>query len=146
MIRVGVPQRRNGKVHYARRWILFCPVVIRNVPKSGLCIEKDKKKQQCPWCGWNSKQKIPCFRFFYAPLSGQYREEGHCLTAWSGRTLHEWHVFTNKSPTAAADPKVLADVHFHGGKWLLINRALDDMMSATGRPVAPWSSGRADKW
>ncbi|NCC60414.1 MAG: serine/threonine protein kinase [Verrucomicrobiae bacterium] len=110
-----------GNAHCSEKWFVY---------------REDQKKQVCPWCGWKLKQKIPYFRFYYAPLAGQYRDEGHGLTGWSGRTLHEWHVFRNKQPNASSDSRVMADVHFHEGKWLLVNRALDDMTSATGRPVA----------
>lgn len=49
--------------------------------------------------------------------------------------LHEWHVLYDKRPDENADPTPLADVQFYQGKWLLINRGLDSMLSPSGNPV-----------
>lgn len=96
---------------------------------------RDGEAPKCPVCGWMHKTTIPVLEFHYSPRAGQFRPEGHCLTAWHQRQLHKWHVFRNVKPVAGADPEVLAYVLFHQGQWLLVNKNLEAMVSPAGNPV-----------
>jgi hypothetical protein len=90
---------------------------------------------KCPWCGWQLREPTPVLDFHYAARTGQYRAEQHCLVAWNGRRLHRWHVFRGEDPVEGVDQEVLAYVSFYQGRWILINKALDGMISPSGNPV-----------
>jgi hypothetical protein len=53
----------------------------------------------------------------------------------------KWHVFDNVQPNEslsdAERSESLADCQFYGGRWLLINRKLQNMVSPGGNRVAP---------
>ena len=107
---------------------------------NGSCDEKwfvyrESHRPQCPWCGWKLKNPMPVLEFHYAPRKGQFRPENHSLVAWDKRTIHQWHVFTDKKPDENTNPESLADIQFYQGQWILINRQLDSMVSPSGNPV-----------
>jgi serine/threonine protein kinase len=92
----------------------------------------------CPWCRWQQREPVPVLEFHY-PLSGrrgQYRPEGHRLAAHDQRRLHRWHVYRHVRPGEGVDEEVLAYVARQHGRWLLVNRALDSLVSPAGNPVA----------
>ncbi len=95
----------------------------------------EQKHQNCPWCGWKLKQKLPVLEFHYAPRRGQFRPENHCLVAWDQRRLHLWHVYTHIQPIEGVDKSTMAYVAFHQGQWILINKDLDSLISPSGNPV-----------
>ncbi|MDB4416025.1 serine/threonine-protein kinase [Akkermansiaceae bacterium] len=89
----------------------------------------------CPWCGNKPRRETPILDLHYAPRPGQFRPQNHSVVAWDKRTLHEWHVYSNKRMDENSDPTGLADVQFYNGQWILINRELDSMVSPSGNPV-----------
>ena len=98
-------------------------------------VQIDGRKLKCPWCGWQQSSPIPVLDFHYAPRPGQFRSENHRLVAWNQRSIHEWHVYSNRRPDEKANPKPLADVQYYQNQWILINRELDSMVSPAGNPV-----------
>jgi len=97
-------------------------------------IYRKGEKPRCPWCGTKIKSRTPVLEFYYMPRD-RVISLNHHLTAWNQRTLHEWHVFSDKNFDERADPTILADVAFYQGRWILINRKLEDMFSSKGKPV-----------
>ncbi len=91
----------------------------------------------CPWCGWRQREPTPILEFYFAPpgRKGHYRREGHCLAAHDQRRLHRWHVFRNFHPGEGVDAEPLAYVARESGRWLLVNRDLDSLISPAGNPV-----------
>ena len=82
-------------------------------------------------------ERVPLLEFFYSPQgrSGQFRLEGHKLTAHDQRRLHRWHVFSNVKPAEGVEEDVLAYITRQQGRWLLVNRALNSLVSPAGNPV-----------
>jgi hypothetical protein len=92
---------------------------------------------RCPWCRWEQTEPLPVLDFHYPPAGrrGQYRAESHCLTGHDGRCLHRWHVYRNVRPAEGVDAEVLAYIARQQGQWLLVNRALDSLVSPAGNWV-----------
>jgi serine/threonine protein kinase len=110
-----------GNPQCPEKWFVYCPA---------------SAKVACPWCGWKMTARIPLLHFYSSRIPGQYIAEGYGITGWNRRTLNEWHISANISPNATVTPSVMAEVCHHHGKWLLVNRRLHDMVSASGKPVA----------
>jgi hypothetical protein len=53
----------------------------------------------------------------------------------------KWHVYDNIQPNEslsdAERSELLADCQFYGGRWLLINRKLQNVVSPGGNRIAP---------
>ena len=95
----------------------------------------EQEKPRCPFCSWKLQEQIPVLEFYYAPRRGQWRPEGHCLVAWNQRPLHVWHIFRDRQPTVCAENESQAYVAFHQGRWILVNKHLDSLLSASDTPV-----------
>ena len=95
----------------------------------------DGKKQKCPWCGVKPFGPFPVVDLHFAPRPGQYRNEGRQVVCHNEKKLHEWHVLSNKRMDEYSNTTLLADVQFHQGNWLMINRDLNTLVSDGGNPV-----------
>jgi hypothetical protein len=97
----------------------------------------DGQPIRCPWCKTEQREPVPLLEFFYSPQGrrGQYRDEKYKLTAHDQRRLHRWHVFSNVKPSEGVDEEVLAYITKQQGHWLLVNRALNTLVSPAGNPV-----------
>lgn len=89
----------------------------------------------CPRCRWKLDTPTPVLEFFDPRDNGQSRPDGDCLVAWHQRTLHQWHVCGDGKPVAGVEPEEQARVVFHQGRWLLVNKELDSLVSPGGTPV-----------
>lgn len=99
----------------------------------------DLQRPVCPFCGTRLKGR-EILRFTFQresrAQSGQWSPAGEMIVA--GHTpLYKWHVFSNVSPDEKADDIAQAYVLRHEGKWLLVNQALDGMLSPSGNAVLP---------
>src|SRR5207244_11051256 len=77
------------------------------------------------------------WEFFDGPQwrGGQSGSEGHKLTAHDTRRLHRWNVSWNAKPAEGVQEDVLAYITRQQGRWLLVNRALNSLVSPAGNPV-----------
>ena len=100
--------------------------------ESGWLFYADRTPPKCPWCGHQQTEPV-----LILELQSPDRDERDQIrvVGWHGRTLHEWHVFEDKPADETADPRPLAHVVQHQGMWLLVNDALDEMVTASGNPV-----------
>lgn len=91
----------------------------------------NSRKPKCPFCGKSFKDVLPVIDLYYCPKQGEsFRSENHRLMVYTKQNLYKWHVnrfiFPNEK-LMEQDKKPVGDFHFHNGKWILINRALDSM-------------------
>jgi serine/threonine protein kinase len=95
------------------------------------------ERPRCPWCGWQLIEPMPVLELHFNPAGrkGTYRLEGHCLVGHHQKTLHRWHVYRNIRPVEGVDPAPQAVVMKHQGRWLLVNRELNSLVSPAGNPV-----------
>jgi serine/threonine protein kinase len=92
---------------------------------------------RCPWCRWEAREPTPVLDFFYTPggRHGQFRPENHSLVCHEGRRLHRWHAFRNVRSGEGVSEEMLAYVTRQQGRWLLVNRALNGLISPAGNRV-----------
>lgn len=99
---------------------------------------------RCPHCGTLYRGALPVLNLYYSDKPGHFRPEGYRLMVYDKQSLYLWHVshFVSPSEMLTADQRVpVGDFHFHGGRWILINRKLPGMAEimpdGTQRPVPP---------
>lgn len=88
-------------------------------------------KPKCPFCGQAYHGQLPILNFYYAPSHGKFISENYRLMVYDKQTLYKWHSNNLVSPTeriSEEDKKPVGDFHFFKNQWILINRALPDMM------------------
>lgn len=102
----------------------------------------NKTKPKCPFCGTPFKGQLPILNFYYAPRPGKFMDEKLRLMVYHQQSLYKWHVnrrvVANES-IKPEDKKPVGDFHFHNGRWILINRALNNMKDVTNgknKPIA----------
>ncbi|MDB4416023.1 hypothetical protein N9270_04795 [Akkermansiaceae bacterium] len=57
----------------------------------------------CPWCGTKPTRVMPVLDLHDASQPGKFRPQNHSVVAWDKRTLHEWHVYSDKRMDENAD-------------------------------------------
>jgi serine/threonine protein kinase len=91
----------------------------------------NSKKPKCPFCGTLYKGELPILNFYYRPRPTEsFRYENYRLMVFSKQSLYKWHIDKNIHPNeklADADKKPVGDFHLHKGKWILVNRAMDEL-------------------
>ena len=93
--------------------------------------EKKQKKIVCPFCGTPIKTAFPILKILNKKRIVQWE-----LVVYDGQCLLSWHVYDNIYPAEHnLDKTVQAYCVFHQGKWLLINQALNSMISPAGQRV-----------
>ena len=88
-------------------------------------------KPKCPFCEQAYHGQLPILNFYYAPSHGKFISENYRLMVYDKQTLYKWHSNNLVSPTeriSEEDKKPVGDFHFFKNQWILINRALPDMM------------------
>ena len=87
-------------------------------------------KPRCPFCGKEFHGVLPVLNFYYSPLHGTFNPENYRLMVYHHQSLYKWHVnrfvFPNER-LSDEDKRPVGDFHFHNGKWILINRRLNDL-------------------
>lgn len=87
-------------------------------------------KPRCPFCGTVYNRQLPVLNLYYSPGNGKFRPDDYRLMVYDKQSLYMWHVNRFVTPNeriSSEDKKPVGDFHFHGGKWILINRRLHDM-------------------
>lgn len=87
-------------------------------------------KPHCPFCGKEFHGVLPVLNFYYSPRHGTFNPENYRLMVYHHQSLYKWHVnrfvFPNER-LSDEDKRPVGDFHFHNGKWILINRRLNDL-------------------
>ena len=87
-------------------------------------------KPRCPFCGKEFHGVLPVLNFYYSPQHGTFNPENYRLMVYHHQSLYKWHVnrfvFPNER-LSDEDKRPVGDFHFHNGKWILINRRLNDL-------------------
>ena len=87
-------------------------------------------KPKCPFCGQEFHGYLPVLNLYYSHKQGQFHQENYRLMVYDKQSLYMWHVNRNVTPNekiSDADRRPVGDFHFHNGKWILINRRLNNM-------------------
>ena len=87
-------------------------------------------KPKCPFCGQEFHGYLPVLNLYYSHKQGQFHQENYRLMVYDKQSLYMWHVNRNIAPNeriSEADKRPAGDFHFHNGKWILINRRLNNM-------------------
>lgn len=87
-------------------------------------------KPRCPFCGTEFHGVLPVLNLYSSRGKGKYLPENYRLMVYDKQTLYMWHASTRVTPNeriSDADKKPVGDFHFHQGKWILINRRLQNM-------------------
>lgn len=102
----------------------------------------DYERPICPFCGRRIAGREVVRLQFFRQLRGAKSEWAPAgeMNACEQTELFSWHVFDNVSPDEKADARPLAQVSKHEGRWILVNRGVESMVSPGGNPVPP---GRA---
>ncbi len=91
-------------------------------------------KPRCPFCGAEYHGQLPILNLYYSHRAGSFHPENHRLMVYDNQSLYMWHVNRNIAPNEKIDDankKPVGDFHFHNGKWILINRKLNNMWDVT---------------
>ena len=87
-------------------------------------------KPRCPFCGKEFHGVLPVLNFYYSPRHGTFNPENYRLMVYHHQSLYKLHVnrfvFPNER-LSDEDKRPVGDFHFHNGKWILINRRLNDL-------------------
>lgn len=87
-------------------------------------------KPRCPHCGTEYHGQLPVLNLYYSPKPGTFKPENYRLMVYHQQSLYPWHVnrfiFPSEKLTAE-QKKPVGDFHFHGGRWILINRSLPNL-------------------
>ena len=87
-------------------------------------------KPKCPFCGQEFHGYLPVLNLYYSHKQGQFHQENYRLMVYDKQSLYMWHVNRYVTPNEKindADKRPVGDFHFHNGKWILINRKLNNM-------------------
>ncbi|MCR4801030.1 MAG: kinase [Bacteroidales bacterium] len=87
-------------------------------------------KPKCPFCGTEFHGQLPVLNLYYSPKVGVFKPENYRLMVYDKQSLYLWHVSTKVSPNEKLtqdQKRPVGDFHFMNGKWVLINRRLNDM-------------------
>lgn len=87
-------------------------------------------KPRCPFCGQEYHGQLPVLNLYYSPKKGIFKPENYRLMVYDKQTLYKWHVnrfITPNEKTSNEDKKPVGDFHFFNGKWILINRRLNNL-------------------
>ena len=100
-------------------------------------------KPKCPFCGAEYHGLLPVLNLYYSPRHGKFIPENYRLMVYNKQSLYLWHVDRSVSPNEKLSPqdrKPVGDFHLHNGKWILVNRRLNDMyqiLNGAKRKVNP---------
>lgn len=98
----------------------------------------------CPFCGRAFHGLLPVLNLYSSDGRGNFRPDHHRLMVYHQQNLYPWHANNKVVPNErlpADQRRPVADFHFHGGKWILVNRSLPAMKDTTSnKPVPPNSS------
>ncbi len=105
----------------------------------------DPQKHQrpvCPFCGKPYMPQVPVLEFYMATKPGQFHPEGRRLVLYDNLPLYLWHVCRSVTPNenlGKNEQDLVADVHFHQGRWILVNRAIGKLsvISGGGKTTIP---------
>ena len=84
----------------------------------------------CPFCGQAYKGQLPILNLYYAPKPGIFKPENYRLMVYDKQSLYQWHVNRFVTPNEKLKPqdkKPVGDFHFYKGRWILINRSLNNL-------------------
>ena len=87
-------------------------------------------KPKCPFCGKEYHGLLPVLNLYYSPRHGKFIPENYRLMVYNKQSLYPWHMDRSISPNEKLSPterKPVGDFHLHNGKWILINRRMDDL-------------------
>ena len=87
-------------------------------------------KPKCPFCCQEYHGQLPVLNFYYSHEDGKFVRENHKLMVYERQSLCMWHVNRNITPSEninEAEKGPVGDFRFNNGKWILINRKLDNM-------------------
>ena len=91
-------------------------------------------KPKCPFCGKEYHGDLPVLNFYYSHRAGAFHPENYRLMVYNNQSLYMWHVNRNVIPNEKIAPenrKPVGDFHFLQGRWVLINRKLNNMWDYT---------------
>ena len=91
-------------------------------------------KPKCPFCGTEYHGYLPVLNFYYSHKAGAFHPENYRLMVYNKQSLYMWHVNRNVIPNEKIEPenrKPVGDFHFLQGRWVLINRKLNNMWDYT---------------
>jgi hypothetical protein len=95
---------------------------------------------RCPFCGTSVPGSVLKLNFRKEARPGTWLPDGE-LVIYNGLPIMKWHVYDNIQPNEslsdAERSELLADCQFYGGRWLLINRKLQNVVSPGGNRIAP---------
>jgi len=102
----------------------------------------DLKRPVCPFCGHRVRRENVLALRLKSEMRGrrgQWADAGE-VAVYDNMPLFKWHFFSDSFPDEKADRSLQAYVCRYQGQWLLINHAVQGMLSPGGSLVPP---GRA---
>jgi serine/threonine protein kinase len=87
-------------------------------------------KPCCPFCKTEYKGQLPVLNLYWSRKAGTFIPEYQRLMVYTGQNIYMWHVNRNifpKEGLTTEQVKPVADFHLHNGKWILINRNLQQL-------------------
>jgi serine/threonine protein kinase len=116
-----------------RTWDLLQPCANASCPHKWFVLAAPKDIR-CPFCSTRSRSPVPQLQLRRERSAGQWVVDGQ-LAVYHNLCLFQWHVRTDILPGPDADRTPQAYFALHEGMWLLINQALDGLISPGGNPV-----------
>ncbi|MBP3731583.1 MAG: hypothetical protein J6I40_08965 [Mailhella sp.] len=90
----------------------------------------NSRRPRCPFCGTEFHGQLPVLNLYYSPKKGVFKPENYRLMVYDKQSLYKWHANRFVVPNeriSADDKKPVGDFHFLRGRWVLINRRLDNL-------------------
>ncbi len=114
-----------------KTWHLLYPCSNQNCKQQWFVVIKKPKKIVCPFCGTPIKTTFPILKILNKKRIIQWE-----IVVYDGQCLFSWHVYDNIYPAEHnLDNTIQAYCVFYQGKWLLINKALNSMISPDRKKV-----------
>ncbi len=113
-----------------KTWNMLHPCPNPTCSHQWFIVIPEQKQIRCPFCQTPIKTAFPLLTI----RSRQWQESVQ-MVVYEGQSLFKWHVFDNIFPGPDADRRPQAYCAFYQGKWLLINQALNSLISPNGHRV-----------
>lgn len=131
------PSRRPSAVDWERALVrttdLLIPCGNASCEESWF-IHLEGHPVKCPHCGWRAPRSLPLLHL-YRTAKGSVYSENHYVTAFEHRHLLDYHADAAVNPGPLGSKQMVARVVIYQNQWVLVNEALEKMISPTGNPV-----------